>query len=680
MKKGINDYLTDNKFVAALIIGITILLMLVSNFVLNTSLYYLAKLNKTAIHSNISTMYKIFHFPIMNYRLYYFIAYLSITIVDIKILYSLKTSFKNINVGQKGTSRFTTLRELKKQYKAVPESGEKYKGKGGVIISRYKDKIFIDDSPTNNTIIGITRSGKGETFVFPTIDVYSRAEEKPSLIMNDPKGELVAASYETLKNRGYDIEILNLLTPDEGMSYNPLQLVIDAYKNGEYSTAQLLCNTLTFSLYNDPTAKDKFWQESAQSLVNALILAVTEDCVKNNEEEKITLFTVANMLSELGGKEDEDGNNALDLFFQERDPFDIAKMQYATSNFSKGTTRGSIFAAAMSKLQIFTFDKIGRMTSKNSYKLENIGFGEKPVAIFMVSPDYDTSTHVLASIFIRQIYFILAKTASLKSGKCDREVVFLLDEFGNMPAIEGFANIMTVCLGRNIRFNLIIQAFSQLKKIYGDDSKTILGNCGNIIYILTSEYDTAKSISNSLGFKTIVNDSLNGKELSLWKSTTKSVDKRELLTPNELMSLQEGEDIVVRVIKRQDKNRKRIVPRPIYNHDLTRLKYRYEYLNDYFDTNKKLKDLNIESDHKNVDLRSLIFTPHEDYEKEDICNYQLTEKDKIGIEKILKRNGIEFDLYILDDESIKDKIFENRSLISGEDFQSIEKIIMKGGA
>ena len=123
-------------------------------------------------------------------------------------------------------------------------------------------------------------------FVFPTIDVYSRAAEKPSMIINDPKGELASASYDILKERGYDIQILNLLEPMKSMSYNPLQLIINAYKNKDYSTAQLLCNTLTFSLYNDPSAKDKFWLISAQSLVNALILAITKDCIESGSRRK----------------------------------------------------------------------------------------------------------------------------------------------------------------------------------------------------------------------------------------------------------------------------------------------------------------------------------------------------------------------------------------------------------
>ncbi|PDY09309.1 ATPase, partial [Bacillus cereus] len=100
-----------------------------------------------------------------------------------------------------------------------------------------------------NLIIGTTRSGKGETYVFPTIDVYSRAEHKPSLILNDPKGELFSASKETLEKRGYHIEVLNLLNPLDSMSYNLLQLVKDAYKDGDYSTAQALCKTLSHTLY-----------------------------------------------------------------------------------------------------------------------------------------------------------------------------------------------------------------------------------------------------------------------------------------------------------------------------------------------------------------------------------------------------------------------------------------------
>lgn len=49
--------------------------------------------------------------------------------------------------------------------------------------------------------------------MFPTIDLYSRAEIKSSLVINDPKLELYKASYETLKRRGYIPLVLNLADP-----------------------------------------------------------------------------------------------------------------------------------------------------------------------------------------------------------------------------------------------------------------------------------------------------------------------------------------------------------------------------------------------------------------------------------------------------------------------------------
>ncbi|MGU3463175.1 VirD4-like conjugal transfer protein, CD1115 family, partial [Bacillus sp. D48C] len=681
-------------------------MLLIANFLLNLSLELIETtfsdlLHPKPFHMEIGFLFRM---PIAEHPIYYLLVFLVVIGTIARTVYKLKSSFKNLNNHEKGSSRFTTVEELKKQYRAVPDREETFKGGGGVVISRLGDKVFIDDSPVNNLIIGTTRSGKGETYVFPTIDVYSRAEHKPSLIFNDPKGELFSASKETLEERGYHIEVLNLLTPLDSMSYNLLQLVKDAYKDGDYSTAQALCKTLSHTLYYKPGVKDPFWQDCAMSLCNAMILAITDKCIAEGTEEKITMYAVANMLSELGSKEiiidpDEPPKNALDLYFENLPSDSVAKMQYATSNFSKGQARGGIFTQTMNGLSIFTFDEIAKMTAKNSVDLKRVGFGktikgkvaprkrieivfpdgskesiksditghfaldfkkvikvgdtiqfnekgnkkkktsisimkidektgdtefkvveenediqvitvdyfDKPVAIFMITPDFDSSNHVIASIFVRQLYFILAKGASLaRGGKCHREVVFCLDEFGNMPSIEGMANIITVCLGRNVRFNLVIQAYAQLKNKYGEDADTIDGNCGNTIYILTNDQETAEKVSKKLGNQTINLSSRSGKGLSTDKNKTESLDQRPLLTANELMNFKEGESAVIRVIKRQDNNRKRIRPRPIYNTGETALKYRWEYLGVEFDTDKSILDIDIDSLHDDVNPKSLI--------------------------------------------------------------------------
>src|SRR5699024_2332794 len=113
---------------------------------------------------------------------------------------------------------------------------EEYAGKGGTIIAGLHTgnnyQLLIDDAPVHTKVIGITRSGKGETFVVPMIDVQSRASDKPSMVVNDPKGELAAAAYKTLTERRREMDVFNLIQHDMSMAFNPLQLVIDSWKKG----------------------------------------------------------------------------------------------------------------------------------------------------------------------------------------------------------------------------------------------------------------------------------------------------------------------------------------------------------------------------------------------------------------------------------------------------------------
>lgn len=51
-----------------------------------------------------------------------------------------------------------------------------------------------------------------------------------------------------------------------------------------------------------------------------------------------------------------------------------------------------------------------------------------------------------------------------------------------MPEIDDMENMITVCLGRNISFDMYIQDYSQLQRVYGDAGTTIESNCGNQIY------------------------------------------------------------------------------------------------------------------------------------------------------------------------------------------------------
>src|SRR5699024_4786376 len=191
-------------------------------------------------------------------------------------------------------------------------------------------------------------------------------------------------------------------------------------------------------------------------------------------------------------------------------------------------------------------------------------------------------------------------------------VHFMLDEFGNMPTVEGMESMIRVGAGRGFRFHLIVQAYSQVKAQYGDEgSETSIGNCSNQIYILTQEEATAERYSNLLGTKTITDISRTGSLLSTDKSHSESTKERPLLFHAELMQLQLGESVVIRVNKREDLERKKIKTKQIYNSlkSSNYHKYRLQDLADDFDTDISVLTLPITS-HKYNDivLEDVVFT------------------------------------------------------------------------
>lgn len=224
-EKSIKYKLAEKKILIPLSIFLFISILLISNFLLGLFLELVRTTFNNLLDAEPFHISWVFFFkmPILEHPIYYLIVFAVASGIVAKVIYDLRSSFKDLNKNQKGSSRFTTEKELKQQYKSVPEKDDFYPGGGGVVISRYEEsksfsdfvkqmkkvsnakgmekwsaikelkkfqigKLCIDDSPVNNLIIGTTRSGKGETFVIPTIDVYSRAENQPSIILNDPKG------------------------------------------------------------------------------------------------------------------------------------------------------------------------------------------------------------------------------------------------------------------------------------------------------------------------------------------------------------------------------------------------------------------------------------------------------------------------------------------------------------
>ena len=176
----------------------------------------------------------------------YFPIFILSTILVIVYFMKHRTIEKNIDLKQKGTNRWTTRREIEEQYKTVAQKDRFYEGESGKIIAFDPDKkcFYVDTSTTNTLTVGITRSGKDENLILPQIDVYSRAEKQPSLIIPDPKFETSNSTLKTLEKRGYDCYILNFIDMYYSSKFNPLEVIANEYIYENKDNAILLAPRL----------------------------------------------------------------------------------------------------------------------------------------------------------------------------------------------------------------------------------------------------------------------------------------------------------------------------------------------------------------------------------------------------------------------------------------------------
>lgn len=439
-----------------------------------------------------------------------------------------------------GSSRWATNKEIKENFKVWDFNSNL--NSGGIPVTTINNNFYYCNTFDHTLVIGSTGSGKTICEIIPLIFNLGYAGE--SMVINDTKGELYAHTFNFLKNKGYNIKIINLRDALSSDGWNPLHLPYKYYKNNNIDLAGDLIENFSKSLTKNLSSKDMYWEKSATSVLSALCYGIIEDAPS---EEQVHLYSIYNMLVEHGAK-NIDRFNSLDLYFQQKPFGNLAKMSYATGSFAKGETRATLFSVLATVIKIFSDTGIANLTSRTDFELEDIG--KEKTAIFLIIPDEKESRHELASLFIDQCYQALINYAqSLDTGKTQIRVNFILDEFSNMPPIPSISNKITVSRSRNIRFYLVIQDFDQLKEKYKEQTGTIKSNCTNWIYLLTADNNTAQEISNRIGKYTISSERISAssriEQTDFNISNDKSLLGRELIMPDELMRFKFGDAIFI---------------------------------------------------------------------------------------------------------------------------------------
>ena len=428
----------------------------------------------------------------------------------------------------KGYSRWLKEKEMKEELHCVHPTDETCEHAGIPLISNGTE-LWVDDGEYHSLVIGATGSGKTVSTILPTVKVLAKKGE--SIICTDPKGEIYEKTGAMLKEKGYDIILLNFRNPQKGNAWNPLTLPYQLYKSGNQDKAIELLDDLALNiLYEENNGNaDPFWEKTSADYFSGIALGLFEDA----KEEQININSIS--LTTTVGEDKCGGSNYAREYFNLKDPNSAAFINASSTIMAPSDTKGSIIAVFKQKIKLFSSrENLSEMLSYSDFDLKSIG--KKKTAVFIIIQDEKKTYHSLATIFVKQCYETLIDVAQENGGKLPIRTNFLLDEFANMPPLKDVTTMITAARSRQIRFTLIIQNFAQLKQVYGaENAETIKGNCGNLIYLISSELAALEEISK-----------LAGEEKSKKDDKTASTP---LVTVSDLQRMKQFDQIVLRMRK-----------------------------------------------------------------------------------------------------------------------------------
>lgn len=431
---------------------------------------------------------------------------------------------KNYRRGEEhGSAKWGNVNQLCKKYRAMPYAEN--------ILLTQNFRMGLDcykhRRNLNILVIGGSGAGKSRTFAIPNI-----MQCNCSMVITDPKAELLRKTGGLLKKMGYEVRVFDLIHPDTSFCYNPFQYVQD-----DKDVLRLINNLIKNTTPKGSQSSDPFWEKSETALLQALMMYLLHEAPP--EEQNFPM--IMEMLASAQVKEeDEDYQSPLDVLFERlemREPESIAVKQYHIYKQAAGKTAKSILISVGVRLAAFNLKQIADLTCIDELDLASIG--ERKVALFCCIPDADTSLNYLVGMIYSQLFQTLYYVADrLHGGKLPMSVHCIMDEFANVALPDDFEKILATMRSRSISCSIIIQNMSQLKALFKDSWESLAGNCDELLYLGGNEKESHKYISELLGKSTIDTNTYGqtkGKSGSY--STNFQQSGRELLMPDEVRLL-----------------------------------------------------------------------------------------------------------------------------------------------
>ena len=386
----------------------------------------------------------------------------------------------------------------------------------------------------NNNVVIIGGSGSGKSTAGAQPNILNMTS---SIVVTDPKGELLRMDGNYLRANDYEVKTLNLVDMKASDGFNPF-----SYLRTDADVIKLITNLINNTTPKNAGASDPFWKHAEELYLQAMMYYVWYEFPKMGREPNFR--GLLELLNKARIPQNEKEASELDTMMYNLTPDHPALVSYKKVRSGAVDTVRSIIISVNARLAYMQNEDLLRILDHDDMNIPFLGQGvyenpERKTALFCVIPDTDTSFNfvvgMLYSLIFQELFYV---ADHCPDGRLPIPVALWMDEFANTALPDDFGKILATCRSREISCNIIIQNIAQLKELFKDSWENIVGNCDTLIYLGGNEQGSHKYISEMLGKETIDKRS-SGQTLGEKGSSSRNYDVlgRDLMSPDEVRKI-----------------------------------------------------------------------------------------------------------------------------------------------
>jgi type IV secretory pathway TraG/TraD family ATPase VirD4 len=413
---------------------------------------------------------------------------------------------------------------------------------GGLLYGLYVENGWIKPrlrrmfTHPESSFIGIAPKGMGKTQSTIAMMREQVSREYPAdFLCLDPAGDISAAVVPLMKERGYDVKVVDFRNPADS---DKLDILSDIDPNEPDFDKQLIgrCEGI---IEDDTGGRDEHWTESSRGLVFAMLFGfMTED------RQSASMFKMAQALT--------DAKERFEVFKRFAKLVNPSLRAGLNAFMEAGDKeRGSFTTTVTRKVRVWLLEGVRRITSdimaSQRWSFEDLWRGNKPSAVFIIvglrsdrnSEGAIARAAITCAVQVRQKIWDEEQGRN-KDFKFKRNIVCVVDEglmIGNCKALVD-ANVQLRKAGW--RQWLMYPSLEDLRELFGRAAAaSLMGGCVRWVLGGSGELGTYKEMAELLGRTTINNPNYNESERG--SSTGGSAASRNLANAEEIRGLEFGE-------------------------------------------------------------------------------------------------------------------------------------------